>query len=318
MRKNEILEKVIEEVREKIDPCLMVNELRIGSRLMNNSVESTGIEVTFTNRSEKPIFYMDVHLMPFAPKDETVANSHVDLENLEYSEVNIPYLCGCFLSDLARCMRKMDKILPDQFEDALPEDIQKHLFFSVANFEQNQKLLWNHPYFKFLDLAIFPCWKLSTNPNDRGHFMISRRLSNIWGLSDEKLFRMAMNNMPKLYHFVIRPLSDVLREETELSVDDTPLILAGCKEAHYGPAILLYPKYLKEISKKAGGSFYVLPTSVDEVLIAPENACQDRTVADLYDMMKFMNSNMRMKSDILSDAVYFYNAEENHLMIAEK
>ena len=85
MRKNEILEKVIEEVREKIDPCLMVNELRIGSRLMNNSVESTGIEVTFTNRSEKPIFYMDVHLMPFAPKDETVVNSHVDLENLEYS-----------------------------------------------------------------------------------------------------------------------------------------------------------------------------------------------------------------------------------------
>ena len=67
------------------------------------------------------------------------------------------------------------------------------------------------------------------------------------------------------------------------------------------------------VADRVGGDYYVLPSSVHEVLIVPQSAGMDPE--ELTDMVNTVNEGCVMQDEILSDHVYQYDAKEHKLSL---
>ena len=108
-------------------------------------------------------------------------------------------------------------------------------------------------------------------------------------------------------------MSDVLDElfATEpvdwLCDDFSPIpmyVLTNACKLH-GSACILYEDLLVLISQKINNDFYIIPSSIHEVLLIPaENAT---SYDELSSMVREINSTQVSREEILSDHVYFYS-----------
>ena len=80
-----------------------------------------------------------------------------------------------------------------------------------------------------------------------------------------------------------------------------------------GAACILYPTLLEDICDSLQGSFYIIPSSVHEVLILPSDNTDDSI--KIREMIKEVNDTQIAAEEILSYSLYFYDREENRLHI---
>ena len=78
-----------------------------------------------------------------------------------------------------------------------------------------------------------------------------------------------------------------------------------------GASALFYPEIQEQISEKIGEGYYVLPSSLHEVIVVPESAGFD--AGQLTDMVKDANSSVVAPKDVLSDSVYHFDMGERKL-----
>jgi hypothetical protein len=78
-----------------------------------------------------------------------------------------------------------------------------------------------------------------------------------------------------------------------------------------GAAALFYPDVKEKAAELLGGDYYILPSSVHEVILVPDSA--DIKAADLCDMVKQANRTVVDEKDILSDNVYHYSKDDRKL-----
>ena len=67
------------------------------------------------------------------------------------------------------------------------------------------------------------------------------------------------------------------------------------------------------IAEKVGGDYFVLPSSVHEVLIMPKS--EDMDPKELRNMVQDVNATQVAEGEILSDQVYGYDAKTHKLSI---
>ena len=84
----------------------------------------------------------------------------------------------------------------------------------------------------------------------------------------------------------------------------------------HGAGVMAYPEFFNEASEIVGGSFFILPSSIHEVLLLPDTG--DATVEWLTDMVKTVNTDVLDPEDKLSDTVYHYDAEAKLFETGEK
>ena len=65
-----------------------------------------------------------------------------------------------------------------------------------------------------------------------------------------------------------------------------------------------------------GGDFFILPSSIHECLIAPDNG--EMKYEDLQAMVKDVNATQVDPADKLTDSVYHYDSKEKIFELAEK
>ena len=75
-------------------------------------------------------------------------------------------------------------------------------------------------------------------------------------------------------------------------------------------------KVMDDIAEKVGGEFYILPSSVHELLIIPRNA--DTDLKSLESMVQEVNATQVAPEERLSDHVYAYDTKEHELFRADK
>ena len=75
---------------------------------------------------------------------------------------------------------------------------------------------------------------------------------------------------------------------------------------------MAYPDIIKEKLQEVGvTNAYILPSSVHEVIIIPDDGCGDK---DMYnDMVKTINRTELDEKDILSDNVYYISENEKEI-----
>ena len=78
-----------------------------------------------------------------------------------------------------------------------------------------------------------------------------------------------------------------------------------------GAAVVLYPELLRRLGEAFGGNYYVIPSSVHEVLLLKDT--EDEDVHRLNDMVRQVNEQQVLSEEVLSNHVYYYSVEDGML-----
>ncbi|MEE3480793.1 MAG: DUF5688 family protein [Lachnospiraceae bacterium] len=204
----------------------------------------------------------------------------------------------------------------DQDEFMSWDRAKSHITYRILNRRTNEKFLEDVPFISYMDLAIIFTYLLTVEEAGQGSIVIHKCHASNWGVEAKDLFAEATTNTPSLLPAVCKPMSDMLDDllpgHGEELPDDIPdmLVLSNSTKT-YGAAAILYTGLLKSIAKKLDSDFYVLPSSVHEVLLLPAG---DKDIkSDLSAMVREVNASQVPDGEVLSDHAYYFCAADSSL-----
>ena len=148
--------------------------------------------------------------------------------------------------------------------------------------------------------------------------LVDNQLMNSWGVDRETLLKDAMENSMDKLPATLTPLGGVLEQMTGIpSPDmDVPLYVLTNQASFHGAGTLFYPGQMEKIAEEMG-SFYVLPSSMHEILLLPDAARSSvfRNAGDLDTMVQEINNAEVAPNEILGDHSYHYDRESGMVTI---
>lgn len=100
-----------------------------------------------------------------------------------------------------------------------------------------------------------------------------------------------------------RPLGQFIGKTAPVVSNNTCVLTTEAGE--YGAGIIAYPEVLANVHATIGENYYVLPSSVHEVLVIRESDVN--TVLGLVNLVKKVNMTEVADKDVLADNVYYYD-----------
>lgn len=208
------------------------------------------------------------------------------------------------------------------------EKVRDRICFRLIGRKGNEELLEDVPHADFLDLAV--CLYYACQEEGLGGGIIPIRNSHVemWGTKKNELFSLAGRNTPRLFPWTCSSMDEVIAEalsferadggEDGWPEDGMPMpgtqmkVLSNVKWVH-GAACMLYPGVLEALAQEEGCGFYILPSSVNEVLLLPDT---DETLAadELKQMVMDVNRTQVAPEEVLSDSLYRYDAVRKEVM----
>ena len=206
--------------------------------------------------------------------------------------------------------------------------VQGKICYKLVNKDKNKELLSDAPYIQFHDLAIVFYVVVSEDSDRTGTITVRNNLMEMWGNPDiNELYRIAKNNTQKRYKGSVFNMIEIMGEIISHNVDNIepnivddffemnftyednmiPMFVATNSKKVNGAGVILYEGLLKAFAEKIGCDFYILPSSVHEVIFVPANG--DMDVRYLIQMVKEVNATEVSPSEVLSDNVYKYHAD---------
>ncbi len=128
------------------------------------------------------------------------------------------------------------------------------------------------------------------------------------------------DDFPKLEGFIEKNKKRMDKEkmnkekmDKEKSDDHMPLLVLTNKRKYFGASCILYHGLLEKFSERLGQGFYILPSSIHEVILLPENYVKhpDR----LMKMVSEVNETQLDPEDVLTDSVYYYERKTGRMSI---
>ncbi len=200
------------------------------------------------------------------------------------------------------------------------ENCRKHIVYRLVSAERNKELLETIPHIPFLDLAVVFYYLVNQDEEGIGSIRISNELMERWNVSTEELMEEATRNTPALFPAKCNPMSSILEkmifhmEEKERMeyVCSEPYVLTNSNGIN-GASVWLYPDQLKNIANFFGKSFYILPSSIHEVLVLAES--NNSSEEELISMVREVNQSCVECDEILSDNIYYYDDKKEAVRV---
>lgn len=183
------------------------------------------------------------------------------------------------------------------------------LFFRLVNYEKNKEQLKECPYEKIEDLAVTYRWFARHDKNGMASALIRNQDLELWGITKEQLKKDAEENTKKVFPPLIRPMEQIF---PHMKGGGGELYVLTNEEGLNGAGTVLYEGILESFSDRIKGNFYILPSSIHEVLLVPEKEGSDPQA--LSDLVKEVNRTVVDEDEILSDRVYYYEKGQNVFM----
>lgn len=216
------------------------------------------------------------------------------------------------------------------------EKVSDKIAARLYGMEGNEELLSVRPHTTMDDLAVTYCIMLGNNENGSMSVPITNQIMETWGVTQEDLQRLAKENCdtltPSKFMSMNAVMADMMlpqimddygvsREEAKqmlndmIPADDKMFVLTNEQKLN-GAAALLDEKMMEQITEKVGNDFYILPSSVHEVLIVPKE--EGMEFKDLEAMVQEVNATQVAPQDKLSDHVYQYDNETREVFRADR
>ena len=139
-----------------------------------------------------------------------------------------------------------------------------------------------------------------------------------YGISKDELFEIARDNSvamePLRFESLEHKVACLLHEDDiDVPVDmNNTAYIATNTSGFNGASVIAYPDFNEKAVETMGGSFYMIPSSVHEVLVVADDG--QFTFQDLLDMVTEINGAVVAPQEILSDNVYHFDARTGKLV----
>jgi len=204
---------------------------------------------------------------------------------------------------------------PNFFRDF--SNICDRIVFRLIHQKQNEDLLAEIPHVPYLDLAIVFCCLLRSDEEGHASILIRNSHLELWQTNTESLLALAQVNTPFLLSPTCDEISELLiplvpeEEQKELKEmqEQPPMYVLTNESRMYGATCILYQDLLRDIADRFAQDFYILPSSVHEVILVP--AEEEYLEASFNSMIRDVNSSQLTREEILSDHLYYYSRLED-------
>lgn len=193
------------------------------------------------------------------------------------------------------------------------ERVKHKIVMRLIHREFNRELLMETPYLPFLDLAIVFCVLLDANSYGTVSMTVGKEHLAMWGVTLEELYARAKKNTPNLLPEDFVELCAFIEKATGRScslMQNTMYVLSN-RIKNFGATAILYPQCLKKIGDYLKDDFYMIPSSIHEVIIVPKQFAIEESI--FSEMIQHVNEDQLEPDEILSDHVYYYERKNNRL-----
>ena len=195
------------------------------------------------------------------------------------------------------------------------ERMKDKIVYRLINGERNKQLLKEVPHLSYLDVDIVFCVLFSVEKYSAISMMITNEHLKMWGITREEIRQAAGQNTPRLLPAELQDIQNVVMElipdcRGESCFAGYMYVLTNMQRSH-GAAAILYPGLLEMIGEEWKENFYILPSSIHEVLLVPES--KSPGICELKDAVYSINRSEVSGEEYLSDTVYYYNYRKKRL-----
>lgn len=244
------------------------------------------------------------------------------------------------LGDAVNMVKKVFKDNPINKSDAYVQKlkdftyVKDNLIIEVYNASRNTEMLTNCVNKKYEDLAIVP--KIYLGQHDDGQLVcaIPTSMLDDYCISNDELVELAIQNSQKLRPAKISNFKDVIISAyvdhfAVSGTDKTQMInelkndrafmnlmflensfeyVVSNELVNHGAAVVFYPEVLEKLYSDIGEDFYLVPSSVHEMLVIP---CSRVSKEGLNEMVYQVNRDEQVikDKDVLTDSIYIYDGE---------
>ncbi len=184
------------------------------------------------------------------------------------------------------------------------EQIRDCLRLRLTHFEKCRDLLPKVPHRMIADLVL--TYHVTIELPDRNVIgsMVTTGMLEAYGISEEQLHADAL-------------ASSMAHQPSEMTwlYEDSMLILTN-KARIQGASVIAYPGTLDQAAESFGGGFYLLPSSVHEVILLRDTG--ERNYRALETVVRQINRSQVEPQEQLCDYVYYYEAQTRRLIRADQ
>jgi len=201
--------------------------------------------------------------------------------------------------------------------------VKDKLAFKLINLMMNKDLLKDVPHIIYLDFAIVFYCIVDDDLIGKGTILVRNSHLESWSVTEEELYEIALKNCPALLPSRLIGMDKYLEHlhvkrdiPFEEDVPDTSPELCNMyiltnDDKYFGASVLMYDNLLSDLSDRFLSSFFILPSSIHEVILLPTNSKNNKQKFD--SMVRDVNEQALSREDILSDHAYYYDRDDKAL-----
>lgn len=220
------------------------------------------------------------------------------------------------------------------------EKVKERLAVKLVNKKKNAAMLVEMPSRDYLDMAVTFYCLVDCPQKGTAAILIKNAHMEKWGVTVDELYEDALKNAETMLPGSIRTMEEmfsrlVLEEDIPIwewkgeeqedfpkldgfvekrkAVGSIPLLILTNSRRYLGAACILYRGLLGRFAEKIGKNLYILPSSIHEVILLPEDSV--KKADNLIHMVREVNQTQLEPEEVLSDAVYYYDRQKKEISI---
>ena len=171
--------------------------------------------------------------------------------------------------------------------------------------------LWN-------DIAFVARCNVDVDGNEKASFMVTNGIASMYQMTGGEVMEEAYKNTSQ-QGYVMRNINDTMRDMMEsegmpqelideIISQEVPLYVLTNKESVNGANVISCPEVLEKVYEEFGEGYYVLPSSIHEVLLVKES--ESPGVQELRQTVFNVNKQEVAPQEVLSYNVFHYDGRK--------
>lgn len=218
--------------------------------------------------------------------------------------------------------------------ETLPEDVsfftdfsraRRRIYLRLIHYGRNREMLKRMPHRKILDLAVVCYYRVEDRELGDATITVMEEHRAMWKVSEERLFTIARANTLRDLKISFMDMEQMLRQfagDREIPGEGfsrenmIPMYILTNQEKTFGAFCMFYPYVQQHISDYLDASYYILPSSIHEVILIPDSG--QVSGSELQSMVAEINHSQVDPMEVLSDHVYYFDREKSSLTLYEE
>lgn len=295
MKYEEFKTNLIEELKDFYGADATV-ELTTATK--NNGIKLDGIIIRLGEANVSPIIYLQQYYEEF----------------MENENIRIDEIVGRIVELRERHeLQDADGVIGKITDWAY---VREHIYPMIVSAEDNEEMLRELVSKPFLDLAVIMYIRLDDILQIGGEatVKVTKEILSSLKVSEAEAFDVAFSNMKNddyAIQDIYMAISGMIDEENIMDEPTGKMFVLTNKRKSWGAVGILDKDLLHSIGK----SLYILPSSVHETILIPEDENMDQTFLDA--MVTEVNATQLSQEEVLSGHSYYYDFKGNEIRISK-